>query len=51
MDDRIFPGHHPPNVHSGQRKLFSDQIFLELMKSPRSIHMKKRAIEGFDGNF
>jgi hypothetical protein len=51
MDDTTFPGYRPPNVHSGQRKLSSDQIFLGLMKSPRSIRMKKRAIESFNGNF
>jgi hypothetical protein len=51
MDGTTFPGLRPPKVHSGQRKLVSDQIFLGLTISPRSIHMKKRAIENFDENF
>jgi hypothetical protein len=51
MDDTTFPMHYPLNVHLGQKKFSSDQIFVRLMKSPRSIYMKKRAIESFDGNF
>jgi hypothetical protein len=51
MDDTTFLGHCPPNVYSARRKLSSDQIFLGLMKTHRSIHRKKRAIESFDGKF
>jgi hypothetical protein len=51
MDDMTFSGHRPPYVHSGQRKLSSDQIFFGLMKSPRSIYIKKQAIDSFDGLF
>jgi hypothetical protein len=50
MDDTTFPEHRPRNVRSGHRELSSDQIFIGLMKSLLSIHMKKRAIESFDGN-
>jgi hypothetical protein len=51
MDNMTFPRHRPPSVHSRQRKLSSNQIFLRLMKSLRSISMKKRATESFEGNF